>query len=561
MGIPMTVNNKTSQDFMSIRTWLQLAALGLVGLAVLSSIVLFGIASDVRNHAEHLRQSTRLQSFNAELGRDVTRAWLYVNSGDHLLAVPALAEMRKQRKLVRDIIDDFHGKTAPHPPKAQLHGRMNWEKMHRSLSELINIAQPIVTQSRRTVSQTTPPNTLPIDHPAYKDFMEHLRATIATCRFAGAESYANVRWVLQNLCTMTLAIIAAMAVYGLFFFLFVSSRIGTRTADVTSRVLHYTSGLQRPPDYPPRSDEFGRIEARVDDCAQTIRAQQMAVAQKHEKTMQQLNTRTEELGKLNEALRASGRALVKFLTDVSHDLRTPLAIMVGESEVSLRSQSTSPDEYKETLSRMLDQTRYLGSLVDQLLYTARSRVSAVPLQPDYVDVPELVRNACRDMTTLAANQDITIELKDSSTRRIVLGDHTRLREMLLTILDNAIEYSQPNGAINVSVSEQGTNLKIAVADTGIGIPANEIPMIFRRFYRAQNAPDANAQGTGIGLAVAKGIVESHDGAIDIDSQENQGTTVTLTLPLTDKQKGKETDHDALANGLTDRSGMEHLTTV
>lgn len=559
----MTMNSKMSQDYMSIRAWLRLAAIGLVAWAILSSLGLYHIAQDVQKHAEQLRQSTRLQSISATLGHDITGAWLNVNSGHHQRTAPALAELKQHRDTIRDVLDMLQTPRDIYPSKANMHDRSDWEGLHNSLSEMIKVAEPMVARSLNAVFDATPatPPTASIDKPVFKNFMNHLKTTISANRFAGTHSYVSARWVLRNLCTMTLAIIALITLCGLFFLIFMSFRIGSRTTDVTNRILQYTSGVAEPPDRGPRNDEFGAIEAKVDHCAQTVYGMQMEVAQEHEKTLKQLKARTEELSKLNDALRASGRALVRFLTDVSHDLRTPLAIMVGESEVSLRSQSTSIDEYKETLSRMLDQTRYLGSLVDQLLYTARSRVSAVPLQPDYIDVPELVGNACRDMKTLAANRDIAIEFNNESARHIVLGDQTRLREMMLTIIDNAIEYSKPDGTIVVSISEKTANLKIAVVDSGIGIPAHEIPMIFRRFYRAENAPDANAQGTGIGLAVAKGIVESHDGTIEIDSQEGKGTTVIVMLPLVDQKKRPQSDQSDATDAPPHGPDVAHLTTA
>ncbi|MFY0613048.1 MAG: HAMP domain-containing histidine kinase [Hyphomicrobiaceae bacterium] len=559
----MTAKSKTRPDYASIGAWLRWATIGIVGLALLSAFVLYKIALDVQIHAEHLRQSTRLQSINAGLARDVTRAWLHVTSGRHDLAAPALSELKQHRRTIGDIVDDFHTLDDAYPPTPDFHAHPTWEKMLESITRMITIAEPLVAQGRTptSVANGVLSPFKAINQPAYRNFMRHLRSAITTCQYAGAQSFANVRWVLQNLCSMTLAIIAALALYGLFFFLFVNFRIGARTADVTNRILQYTSRLPEPVDDKPGRDEFGTIELKIDECAQAIYGRQTTVAQEHEKTLKQLKSRTEELSKLNEALRASGRALVRFLTDVSHDLRTPLAIMIGESEVSLRSQTTSTDEYKETLSRMLDQTRYLGSLVDQLLYTARSRVSAVPLKPQYVDVPELVRNACRDMTTLAASRNVEIKLHDTSTRNIVLGDQTRLREMMLTIIDNAIEYSKENGSIVVSISEQSSNLTIAVTDSGIGIPSNELPMIFRRFYRAQNAPDANPQGTGIGLAVAKGIVESHDGTIDINSQKDIGTTVTLVLPIVDKRKRNPSETDQTTASGSEPPAIASLTTA
>lgn len=531
----MTKEGRTRSDFMSIRAWLRLAAVGLIALAGMSCFAFYQMAAEVRSYAEELRRSSHYQAINAELARDVTRAWLNVETGDPVLLPAALAELKKHRKVVQSIVAETGLSPRTLPPVNQLHDRAHWLQVQSGLSDLIKAANAAVARSKSVASSKTfPPAASSADRMVFRQFIDSLGSHIATSRFAGMQSHSGVNFVLEHLCMASLAMTGIMIAYGLFFFLFITHRIRTRTGEVTQRLLQYSSGAPGASSSRPQGDEFGTIEAQIDRCARIVYCRQMDVEKAHETTLRQLENRTQELAKLNDALRASGRALVRFLTDVSHDLRTPLAIMVGESEVSLRSKSTSISEYKETLSKMLEQTRYLGSLVDQLLYTARSRVSAVPLEPEYVEISELVRQACRDMQTLADGREVLIEFTGPNDCPIVLGDRIRLREMMLTILDNAIEYSKPHSAIAVSIVRHATNLKIVVADQGIGIPASEMPMIFRRFYRAENASEANVQGTGIGLAVAKGIVESHNGTIEISSEENQGTTVVLVLPLVDR---------------------------
>ena len=537
----MTIEGRTKSDFMSIRAWLRLAALGLIGLASLSCIVHYQMAAEVQSYAEQLRRSSSYQAINAELARDVTRAWLDIESGSQELVGPALTDLQKHQKVVQGVIEGSAFWRDEVSPSPEVYDRARWLQVNASLAELVKSAEAVVARSKASDHAILPASS-PVDRSAFRKFVDTLQSNIITSRYSGAQSHSGVHFALEHLCTAALLMTGAMIAYGLFFFLFINHRIRARTGEVTNRLLMYASGALITSTVKPQGDEFGTIEAQIDQCARTVYGKQMEVEKAHEMTMHQLKNRTQELAKLNEALRSSGRALVRFLTDVSHDLRTPLAIMVGESEVSLRSKSTSISEYKETLSKMLEQTRYLGSLVDQLLYTARSKVSAVPLEPEYIDLSKIIRSACRDMQTLAANREITIKVDGTKESLITLGDQTRLREMILTILDNAIEYSKAHDAVTVSVVRQGPSLKLDVTDQGIGIPASEMPMIFRRFYRAQNASEANIQGTGIGLAVAKGIVESHNGTIQISSKENQGTTVTVLLPLVDKSSLENESH-------------------
>ena len=530
----MIANNRSNSDSMKIRSWLKLAAVGLIGLASLSSVVLYEVVANLRSHAQAVHQAARHQAVNAALARSVPRAWLDIETGKRSSIVPALAKLRRATTVAQDIAEELETSNERPALPGESDARQHWVKLSASLAGLVKVAEPVVS-GKSMIRPAAGPVTN-ADRTAIENFNAILKSSISQARAVTMQSESSMREALTTMYGTALVVVGVLIVYGLCVFSFVDHRIRVRARDVSHRLLQYTDGSFTPPARVPSKDEFGQIEAQVDACAQKVHGERMKVAGAHEKTLQQLEERTHELSKLNDALKVSGRALVRFLTDVSHDLRTPLAIMVGESEVSLRSQSTSVEDYKETLSRMLEQTRYLSSLVDQLLYTARSRVSAVPLEPDYVDMVRLVQVACRDMRTLADQRDIAIDVNADIDNCIVLGDQTRLREMTLTILDNAIEYSRPGGTISVSVAVQAPNLVITISDTGIGIPANEMPMIFRRFYRAQNAPDANAQGTGIGLAVAKGIIESHSGTIEIESTEDQGTLVTLGLPLVDPSR-------------------------
>lgn len=536
----MATNSVKRPDLMSIRSWLKLAALVLIVLSGISCLMLYQLGTNVQLHTAGIGHSSRMQMINAELARNINRAWLGIDYGEATSAAAALAELRRQKDALRELIDDLAMTPDTDFSKFISDNRDDWKQLYSNLSRFMQVAQRhvmITKTSAGAAAQLAGPTIMPFDRSLLQMLTDDLATSIANSRSLSAQSEANLRWILVLVCIATLAMTAVTLAAGLIFLLFISHRIGTRASDLSNRLLHYTGGAYETPKQKRQADEFGTIEAQIDECAGKVHRREKEVALEHKATLTQLRERTEQLTKRSEAHRASGRALVRFLTDVSHDLRTPLAIMVGESDVLLQSQSTSIGDYRDTVSRMLEQTRYLGALVDQLLFTARSQVvSAAPLELESIDVSELVRNTCRDIKTLADNESISIQVTGNPESCVVLGDRVRLREMMLTILDNAIEYSTPHSTVTASMVEEASNLVVRVTDTGIGIPASEMPMIFRRFYRAQNAVDSNAQGTGIGLAVAKGIVESHNGTIEIDSKENAGTTVILALPLVESSQ-------------------------
>ena len=258
----MTINSPTKSDFMSIRSWLRLAALGLIGLASLSCMVLYQMAADVQSYAEHLRQSSRLQTVNAELARDVTRAWLSLESGDRVLAAPALADLRRSRTVVQGIMAEFTAWQGQYPPPNEIYNRAHWPNLRASLSGLIDVAEPIVARSRMITPAAGPAEPLSIDRAAFETFSDVLRSSIVSSHFSSVHSHSSVRWVLQNLCTAALAMTGAMIAYGLFFFLFINHRIRARTTEVSNRILQYTSGAFSPPARKPQGDEFGTIEAQ-----------------------------------------------------------------------------------------------------------------------------------------------------------------------------------------------------------------------------------------------------------------------------------------------------------
>lgn len=530
----MTANNRLISASMELRSWLKLAAFVLIGFAALSSAVLYEMSTNLQSHVHAVHQIARLQAAHADLARSVPRAWLDIETGKHSSAVSALAELHRAIVVAQGITDELAKSHESLVRPVESDAQQQWAKLRASLTGMVEVAAPVV--SRKQLIRPAAGPVAAVDQAALENFNAILESSISRAGLIGAQSESSLQSALTRLRGITLVVMGLLVVYGLFVFWCIDYRIRARARDLSYRILQYINGTFSPSARLPSSDEFGLIETQIDECAQRVLGEQMKVARAHQKTLRQLEERTTELSNLNEALKVSGRALVRFLTDVSHDLRTPLAIMVGESEVSLRSQSTSVEHYKETLSRMLEQTKYLSALVDQLLYMARSRISAVPLEPDYIDMMELVEIACRDMKTLADRRDVAIDVNVDIDSCIVLGDPVRLREMMLTILDNAVEYSRSGGTITVNMTVQAPGLVITVSDTGIGIPANELSMVFRRFYRAQNAPGANAHGTGIGLAVAKGIIESHRGTIEIESTENRGTLVTLTLPFVDQSR-------------------------
>jgi heavy metal sensor kinase len=218
----------------------------------------------------------------------------------------------------------------------------------------------------------------------------------------------------------------------------------------------------------------------------------------------------------------------RFVADASHELRTPISIIRGEADVAL-SNDRSAAEYKQTLAVILDESRRLSRLVDDLLNLARADAGRVKLQVQEFYLNDLLAECCRSAQTLASARHIALECRcdDDVTYR---GDEELLRRMVMNLVDNAIRYTPEGGKVNVALEPSADGLAIRISDTGTGIASEAVPHVFERFYRGDKARSRQDGGFGLGLAIVKWVAESHNGAVAVASTPGAGSTFTVTLP-------------------------------
>ncbi|SPE41283.1 Integral membrane sensor signal transduction histidine kinase (fragment) [Candidatus Sulfopaludibacter sp. SbA3] len=218
----------------------------------------------------------------------------------------------------------------------------------------------------------------------------------------------------------------------------------------------------------------------------------------------------------------------RFVADASHELRTPISVIRGEADVAL-SHDRSSVEYRQSLAIILDESRRLSRLVDDLLNLARADAGHVKLQVQEFYFNDLLAECCRSVQALAAAREISLEChtgEDVPFR----GDEELLRRLVVNLLDNAIRYTPQGGHVSAALRAEGRELSIQVSDTGMGIAPEAMPHLFERFYRADKARSRQDGGFGLGLAIVKWIAESHHGAVDLASRPGSGSTFTVTLP-------------------------------
>ena len=238
-----------------------------------------------------------------------------------------------------------------------------------------------------------------------------------------------------------------------------------------------------------------------------------------------LKTAHQKLTELNETRS-------EFFANISHELRTPLTVIRGEAEVTIRGKDKPIVEYKTALERIVHLTNQVNQLVGDLLFISRSESGTIEIDKQPTPLPEILLEMHQEARVLAEKKHIAVTLTSHAPLIIVNGDRQRLRQLFMIIITNAINYTKPEGAITVNLDSDGTSTRITVADNGIGIPEEDLPHVFQRFYRVkQKRQDLARSGSGLGLPIAKWIAEAHNGTISIVSVLDRGTTVTIKLPL------------------------------
>jgi two-component system OmpR family sensor kinase len=228
-------------------------------------------------------------------------------------------------------------------------------------------------------------------------------------------------------------------------------------------------------------------------------------------------------------LEVSFRQMKQFSGDASHELRTPLTVIRTQLETALDSK-TSAAEIKRIAAHCLDETLLMSRIIDNLLLLEKGDAGEEVLRHEPVDLRRLVELTHEESVILASPKSIRVPL-EAEAGVVVRGDDQRLRQMLLNLIDNAIKYTPSEGTISLGLRRAGTGAELSVTDDGIGIAPAEIPRIFDRFYRVDRARSRELGGAGLGLSIARWIVQAHGGTIGVKSELGRGSRFTVTLPL------------------------------
>ena len=329
----------------------------------------------------------------------------------------------------------------------------------------------------------------------------------------GGERYESVvaglrsNWVLRLAAGVALGALAVVLAVGLVLF----RRLTRRLARLDHRIRAFHPDPNEPPATPPPGDEIDRLEAAFHRMAERIEAQ------------------IHELSALDELRR-------ELVANVSHDLRTPIAALQGYLEtLQLKEGSLDEDERRRYLNVAARHAEHLGKLVAQLFELARLDVEEARLEVEPVSLAELAQDVVQKFHLAAERHGVALEAlagRPLAGQPFVAADIRLLERALDNLLDNALAHTPPGGRVTVAVEETPRGLRLRLADTGTGIPPDELPRIFDRFQRGEDRGRRERPGAGLGLAITKRILELHGSDLTVESTVGRGTAFSFELPYT-----------------------------
>ena len=277
----------------------------------------------------------------------------------------------------------------------------------------------------------------------------------------------------------------------------------------------------------PGDTELDRVAQAFNKMVAKVAERQDLISASNEALEKEVSSRTSQLEALLTALRETEANRKRLMADVSHELRTPLTIIRGEADVALRGGDRNVNEYREVLRRTREAADHTARIVDDLLFVARQESGEVRLRPKQIDLVDVVERA------ITASRSLDVESKrvavdilvDSAKLR---ADPDRIHQVLMILLENALRYGGQNVCLRLDQAPGG--LAVTVTDDGPGLMEDELAHIFERFFRGSNAALRYDGGAGLGLPMAKAIIEAHGGRIVVTSDPGDGMQVRFTLP-------------------------------
>ena len=286
-------------------------------------------------------------------------------------------------------------------------------------------------------------------------------------------------------------------------------------------------------------DELAILSNHFNKMAADLEGQRKAQLQ-HQSTLEwKVSKRTAQLEEANRRLRDLDRLRVLFLAEISHELRTPLTVMRGEAEVMMRSRDPSTADWRETLRTIVEQAKDMTALIDDLLFLTRAEADAIRFDIETVLLHDVVEEAMGEGRVIARSSGVGLRDDLPADPVVVRGDRQRLKQAMLIAIDNAVKYSDHGITVDVTLVTDEVDAVLTVRNRGDGIPRQDLPYVFDQFYRGRRNAAKSIAGSGLGLSIAKWIVEKHAGTVSVTSNPEGVTELSIRLPLAERQGRQE----------------------
>jgi heavy metal sensor kinase len=284
-----------------------------------------------------------------------------------------------------------------------------------------------------------------------------------------------------------------------------------------------------------------RALAPVDEisrAAQRISIENLADRLPVTQTGDQLQRLSETLNAMFSRLEASVRRITQFTADASHELRAPVSLIRTTAEVAIQKRDRTAQEYFEALEEVLEESERTSQVVDSLMLLARADSGRENLEGARIDAGAVVKGAAEQGEKLARTHGLKFNSTLPGSPVFIQADADALRRALLILLDNAVKYTPEGGSVRIALETTGGFAVVSVSDTGIGIAKEDVTHVFDRFWRADKARSREQGGAGLGLSIAKWIVDIHGGSIDVESEPGKGSIFHLRVPLDQRKEGR-----------------------
>jgi len=268
----------------------------------------------------------------------------------------------------------------------------------------------------------------------------------------------------------------------------------------------------------------------ITDAAQAVASGDLSRRLESSVHDEEIQTLVESLNKMFESLEANFNSHKRFVSDTSHELRHPITILKGEIEVALL-QERSPEEYRALLKQLFAISNRMQHIVNDMLTLAQADAGTLEIPQDPVDLSLLLQEVGQDHLMLFSKRKIHLDM-DIQEDLVIIGDQHRIERVFYNLLNNAFRYAPENSTVTLSAIADGEHAIIQVLDEGEGVAAKDVPHLFERFFRADDArTNQQGEGAGLGLAICKHIVHAHQGELRVVLDDRQGATFEVKLPL------------------------------